>query len=167
MKRIVSKWLIAFISSMFFCSFALSATAQEQGNIVAVAKHTKNLTTFVKAIEAAGLVDTLQGTGSFTVFAPTNEAFAKLPKKQFKKLMHDKKMLTAVLTYHVVPSQVLAKDIQNGSIKTVEGQVLDIQKKDGHLWVNHVKVLKADIHASNGVIHEIDTVLLPADMTKK
>jgi uncharacterized surface protein with fasciclin (FAS1) repeats len=123
-------------------------------------------TTLVKAAQAAGLVETLKGKGPFTVFAPTNKAFAAVPKARLEALLKDKKALTAVLTYHVVPGKVTAADVVKlNSAKTVQGQNLRIVAKDGKVRVNDANVIKADIVCSNGVIHVVDTVLLP-DMAR-
>ncbi len=117
--------------------------------------------TLVKAIEAAELVDTLNGSGPFTVFAPTDEAFAKLPAGALDGLLKDKAKLKAVLTYHVVSGKVMAADVVKlKDAKTVNGQMVTIDAKDG-VKVNDARVVKTDIEASNGVIHVIDTVLMP------
>jgi uncharacterized surface protein with fasciclin (FAS1) repeats len=118
--------------------------------------------TLVTAVKAADLVDTLKGKGPFTVFAPTDEAFAKIPKEKLEALLKDKKALTAVLTYHVVPGKVMAADvIKLDSAKTVQGQSVNIVAKDGKVTINGAKVLKTDIVCGNGVIHVIDAVFLP------
>ena len=145
-------------------------------NIVQNAVNSKDHTTLVAAVKAAGLVDTLQSPGPFTVFAPTNEAFGKLPAGTVDTLLkpENKKTLTNVLTYHVVPGRLTAKDLMgkieagNGKamLKTVEGAELTFQMKDGKLWVIDAKgdtaqVTIRNVMQSNGVIHVIDTVLLP------
>jgi uncharacterized surface protein with fasciclin (FAS1) repeats len=145
-------------------------------NIVQNAVNSKDHTTLVAAVKAAGLVDTLQSPGPFTVFAPTNDAFAKLPAGTVDTLLkpENKKTLTNVLTYHVVPGRITAKDlvekIRDGNgkamLKTVEGDNLTIQEKDGKLWIWDAKggsaqVTIRNVMQSNGVIHVIDTVLLP------
>lgn len=117
--------------------------------------------TLVKAIQAAGLVDTLKGDGPFTVFAPTDEAFAKLPAGTLDALLKDKAKLQAVLTYHVVSGRVMAADVTGlKSAKTVQGQSLAIDSSKG-VKVGTASVVKTDIAASNGVIHVIDSVLIP------
>ena len=132
-----------------------------KADLVATAVAAGSFTTLVQALEAAGLVDTLRGEGPFTVFAPTDEAFAKIPKADLQALLADKEKLTAVLTYHVVSGKVLASDVVKlSSADTVGGQSLSIDASDG-VQVNDAKVVKADVLASNGVIHVIDTVLLP------
>jgi uncharacterized surface protein with fasciclin (FAS1) repeats len=145
-------------------------------NIVQNAVNSKDHTTLVAAVKAAGLVDTLQSAGPFTVFAPTNEAFGKLPAGTVDTLLkpENKKTLTNVLTYHVVPGRLTAKDLMEkvkagggkAMIKTVEGADLTLQEKDGKLWIWDAKGSSAQITIrnvmqSNGVIHVIDTVMLP------
>jgi uncharacterized surface protein with fasciclin (FAS1) repeats len=135
----------------------LSAMAQD---IVDTANKAGNFTTLVTAIKAAGLVDTLKSAGPFTVFAPTDEAFAKIPKATLDGLLADKAALTKVLTYHVIPGKVMAKDVKAGTVKTVQGQELTITTNKG-VMVNKSTVTATDINTSNGVIHVIDTVLMP------
>jgi uncharacterized surface protein with fasciclin (FAS1) repeats len=138
---------------------AMSAGAMAQ-DIVDVAIKAGSFKTLVTAVQAAGLVDTLKGPGPFTVFAPTDEAFAKVPKATLDALLKDKAALTKVLTYHVVPGKVMAADVKAGKVKTVQGQELTV-KTDGGVMVDSAKVTATDIAASNGVIHVIDTVMLP------
>ena len=136
---------------------AFGAVAQD---IVDVAAKAGNFNTLVTAVKAAGLVDTLKGPGPFTVFAPTDAAFAKVPKAKLDALLADKAALTKVLTYHVVPGKVMAADVKAGKVKTVEGQELTVTTKGG-VMVDNAKVVATDVAASNGVIHAIDTVLMP------
>ena len=136
---------------------ALSVMAQD---IVDTAVKAGNFTTLVAAVKAAGLVDTLKGPGPFTVFAPTDAAFAKVPKATLDALLADKAALTKVLTYHVVPGKVMAADVKAGKVKTVQGQELTITTTGG-VMVDNAKVVATDVAASNGVIHAIDTVLMP------
>jgi uncharacterized surface protein with fasciclin (FAS1) repeats len=120
--------------------------------------------TLVAAVKAAGLVDTLKGKGPFTVFAPTDEAFAKLPAGTLESLLkpENKSKLQSILTYHVVPGKVMAKDVVKlNSAKTAEGRSIAIKTMNGGVMVNNAHVTKTDIAASNGVIHVIDTVILP------
>lgn len=133
------------------------------GDIVAVASGAGSFNTLVAAVKAAGLVETLQGKGPFTVFAPTDEAFAKLPKGTVENLLkpENKDKLVAILTYHVVAGKVMAADVKTMKAKTVNGQSLDVQVGDGGVTVDKAKVIKTDVAASNGVIHVIDTVVLP------
>lgn len=129
-------------------------------DIVDTAVGAGNFKTLVTALQAAGLVDTLKGTGPFTVFAPTDAAFAKIPKAQLDALLADKAKLTAVLTYHVVPGAVMSKDVKAGMIKTVEGSALKVTTAGG-VKVDGANVTDVDIAADNGVIHVIDSVVLP------
>jgi uncharacterized surface protein with fasciclin (FAS1) repeats len=134
------------------------------GDIVAVATEAGSFETLLAAVRAAGLVETLQGPGPFTVFAPTDEAFAKLPAGTVESLLADPAALRAVLTYHVVPGRVMAADVlasNGGTPATVQGQTLTIRVVDGKVMVNDATVVAADVAASNGVIHVIDTVVLP------
>lgn len=140
--------------------------AAPKSDIVDTAVAAGSFKTLVAAVKAAGLVDTLKGEGPFTVFAPTDKAFAKLPAGTIKSLLkpENKQKLTEILTYHVVPGRVMSSDaakLANGtSVKTVSGKSVKVYNKRG-VRINKSKVTKADIEASNGVIHVIDTVLLP------
>lgn len=134
---------------------------EEPKTIVGTAVAAGQFKTLVKAIEAADLVGTLNGSGPFTVFAPTDDAFAKLPAGALDGLLKDRAKLKAVLTYHVVSGKVMAADVVKlKEAKTVNGQMVTIDTKDG-VKVNDAKVTKTDIEASNGVIHVIDMVLMP------
>ena len=117
--------------------------------------------TLVAALKAAGLVETLKSAGPFTVFAPNDAAFAKIPPEQLNALLADKKKLTAVLTYHVVPAKVMAAEVKSGPVKTVQGQSLKVEASAAGVKVDNARVIQADIVASNGVIHVIDAVLMP------
>ena len=139
---------------------SLSALAAQAKDIVETAVAAGSFKTLATALQAAGLVDTLKGKGPFTVFAPTDEAFAKIPKADLDALLKDKAKLTAVLTYHVVPGKVMAKDVKAGNVKTVQGSDITLATMGG-VTVNNAKVVSADVGASNGVIHVIDTVLMP------
>jgi len=133
-------------------------------DIVDTAVAAGSFTTLAKALTAAGLVDTLKGPGPYTVFAPTDAAFAKVDAATLAKLLANKDALTQVLTYHVVPGKVLAADITPGMVKTVEGSSVTLAVSGGKVMVDKATVTTADVMASNGVIHVIDTVLLPADL---
>lgn len=142
--------------------FADMHETAKKGDIVDTAVSAGSFNTLVQAVKAAGLVETLKGDGPFTVFAPTDEAFAKLPAGTLEALLQDKQKLTEVLTYHVVPGKVMAAEASRlKSAKTVAGPELRIDSSDG-VKVNDASVVKADIEASNGVIHVIDTVLIPS-----
>ncbi len=138
------------------------------GNIVQVAVANGSFKTLVAAVKAAGLADTLSGKGPFTVFAPTDDAFAKLPAGTVEFLLkpENKAALVKVLTYHVVSGKVLAKDIKSGSVlvPTVEGSSIKVTKTSKTVVIDGAKVIAADVKAKNGVIHVIDTVLLPPDL---
>ena len=133
-------------------------------DIVDTAVATGTFNTLVTAVKAAGLVDTLKGDGPFTVFAPTDEAFAKLPKAKLDALLQDKEGLRKILTYHVVAGKVSSDDvIKLKSAKTVEGQSIRIDSQDG-VKINNANVIMTDIMTTNGIIHVVDTVILPPDM---
>jgi len=136
---------------------ALSVQAKD---IVDTAVGAGTFKTLATALGSADLVPTLKGKGPFTVFAPTDEAFAKIPKADLDALLKDKKKLAAVLTYHVVPGKVMAANVKAGKVKTVQGSEITITTTGG-VMVNNAKVIKTDIVADNGVIHVIDTVLMP------
>jgi uncharacterized surface protein with fasciclin (FAS1) repeats len=141
-----------------------AAAAPAPKDIVDTAVAAGSFNTLAAALKAAGLVDTLKGAGPFTVFAPTDEAFAKLPAGTVESLLkpENKEKLIAVLTYHVVPAKALAADVKDGaSYKTVQGKELKATVKDGKVTIGGANVVKADVIASNGVIHVIDAVLLP------
>ncbi len=132
-------------------------------SIVAVASDSGQFTTLVSAIQAAGLVETLEGAGPFTVFAPTDAAFAKLPAGTVESLLkpENRAKLVAILTYHVVPGKVMAADVTTSKAKTVNGQELALEVKAGKVTVGGATVIATDVAAGNGVIHVIDTVVLP------
>ena len=134
----------------------------EAGDIVAVASGNADFSTLVAAIQAAGLVETLQGAGPFTVFAPTNAAFDALPEGLLAKLLlpENVEVLKAILTYHVVPGKVMSADVTAGDVATVEGSTIAITT-DGGVKVNGANVVSVDVAASNGVIHVIDQVIVP------
>jgi uncharacterized surface protein with fasciclin (FAS1) repeats len=140
------------------------AVRQDQKDIVDTAVGAGKFNTLVTAVKAAGLVETLKGEGPFTVFAPTDAAFAKVPKDKLDTLLKDKAALTGVLTYHVVPGKVMATEVVKlDSAKTVQGKSVKILAKDGKVTVNGVNVVSTDIVCRNGVIHVIDAVLMPPE----
>ena len=145
------------IVSALVLGFSLSAQAKD---IVDTAVAAGSFKTLATALTAAGLIDTLKGKGPFTVFAPTDEAFAKVPKADLDALLKDKAKLTAVLTYHVVPGKVMAADVKAGKVKTVQGSDLTVSTMGG-VKVDAANVIKTDIVADNGVIHVIDSVVMP------
>jgi uncharacterized surface protein with fasciclin (FAS1) repeats len=142
-------------------ALALITSVASAADIVETAVSAGQFNTLVTALQEADLVDTLKGDGPFTVFAPTDAAFAKLPAGALDELVKDKKKLAAVLTYHVVPGKVMAAQVKPGDVKTVQGQSLNVSTQGGSVMVDNAKVTKTDITASNGVIHVIDTVILP------
>ncbi len=145
-----------------FAGSLMAAPATQDETIVDIAVANGNFTTLVAAVQAAGLVETLSGDGPFTVFAPTDEAFAKLPEGTVEALLQDKEKLAAILTYHVVAGKVMASDVVNlSSATTVNGQDVEIKVWDGKVMIDGATVTATDIEASNGVIHVIDTVILP------
>jgi uncharacterized surface protein with fasciclin (FAS1) repeats len=147
-----------FISAVAV-TFCLVSAANAK-DIVDTAVSAGNFNTLAAALQAANLVDTLKGSGPFTVFAPTDAAFAKIPKQDLDALLADKAKLAAVLTYHVVPGKVMSKDVKAGMVKTVEGSSLTVSTMGG-VKVDNANVTAVDIVADNGVIHVIDTVVLP------
>jgi uncharacterized surface protein with fasciclin (FAS1) repeats len=179
---------IALLSAAAFAALALTATvaapihAEEKTvmvggaamfpskNIIQNAVNSKDHTTLVAAVKAAGLVETLEGKGPFTVFAPTNAAFGKLPAGTVDTLVkpENKATLTKILTYHVVPGKLAASDLKDGmKLKTAEGEQLGVKHQDGKVWIIDAKggssmVTISNVNQSNGVIHVIDTVLMPA-----
>lgn len=139
-----------------------AADHQEKKDIVDTAVAAGSFKTLATALQAAGLIETLKGEGPFTVFAPTDEAFAKLPAGTVEALLKDKEKLTQILLYHVVSGNVLAKDVVKlKSAKTVQGSSVKINVKGGKVMVDNANVVKTDVAASNGVIHVIDSVILP------
>jgi len=179
---------IALLSAAAFAALAFTATvtaplhAEEKTvmvggaamfpskNIIQNAVNSKDHTTLVAAVKAAGLVETLEGKGPFTVFAPTNAAFGKLPAGTVDSLVkpENKATLTKILTYHVVPGQLAASDLKDGmTLKTAEGEQLSVKHQDGKVWIIDAKggssmVTISNVNQSNGVIHVVDTVLMPA-----
>ena len=148
------------------CSSSKSASAStcsSSKDIVALAAGAEDFKTLVSAVKAAGLVDTLQGKGPFTVFAPTDKAFAKLPAGTVAELLkpENREKLAAILKYHVVPGKVLAADVKTMQAKTAQGQSLNLKVTDEGVMVDNAKVIKTDLIAENGVIHVIDTVIMP------
>ena len=142
---------------------ASAATCTSGKDIVAVAAGAENFKTLGAAVKAAGLVETLQGEGPFTVFAPTDEAFAKLPAGTVENLLkpENREQLASILKYHVIPGKVLAADVKTMEAKTAQGQSLNLKVSDEGVMVDNAKVVKTDLLAQNGVIHVIDSVILP------
>jgi uncharacterized surface protein with fasciclin (FAS1) repeats len=153
MKKAIEKALV-------ITALAFGASAAQAKDIVDTAVAAGDFKTLAVALEKAGLVETLKGKGPFTVFAPTDAAFAKVPKADLDALLADKEKLAAVLTYHVVPGNVMAKDVKAGKVKTVQGSELTVSTQGG-VKVDGANVVTTDIVAENGVIHVIDSVVLP------
>ncbi len=144
----------------------MGSEAPAAEDIVAIASANEDFSTLVAAVSAAGLVETLQGEGPFTVFAPTNAAFDALPAGLVDKLLmpENKDVLVKILTYHVVSGAIMAADVTAGDVASVEGGMIAVTTNDGGVQVNGASVVSADIVASNGVIHVIDAVILPPDV---
>lgn len=154
------------IMSVAIAAMALTAVANQK-DIVDTAVSAGQFKTLVSLVKAADLVDTLKGDGPFTVLAPTDKAFAKLPKSLVKKLTGDKALLQKVLTYHVIPGKVLSTDLKSHMrAETVQGENVVVRINGKNVMFNKSKVVAADIVTSNGVIHAIDTVLLPPSLSK-
>ena len=153
--------LLTLLASFLLCS-GLVANASTK-TVIDLAAGSPDHTTLVAAVKAAGLVETLSGPGPFTIFAPTNAAFAKLPAGTVESLLlpENKAKLVAILTYHVVPAKVMAADVKSGEALTVNGKTLMLKANGKGVMVNDAKVIAADLVGSNGVIHVVDTVLLP------
>lgn len=159
-----SKIMAAAVLGLALGALPAARARAETGDIVDTAVAAGQFKTLAAALQAAGLVDTLKGPGPFTVFAPTDEAFAKLPAGTVEALLKDIPKLTSILTYHVVPGKVMAADVVRlHSAKTVNGRSVRIAVKDGKVIVDEANVVKADIACSNGVIHVIDAVILPVN----
>jgi len=181
-KRIALLSAVAFSALAFTATITAPASAEEKTvmvggaamfpskNIVQNAVNSKDHTTLVAAVKAAGLVETLESKGPFTVFAPTNTAFGKLPAGTVETLVkpENKATLTKILTYHVVPGKLAASDLKDGmKLKTAEGEQLSVKLQDGKVWIVDAKggtsmVTISNVNQSNGVIHVVDTVLMPA-----
>jgi uncharacterized surface protein with fasciclin (FAS1) repeats len=159
-KRLLWALPVALLATAFIGYSAMSQKAEK--DIVDTAIAAGQFKTLVKLVQEADLVDALRGKGPFTVFAPTDEAFAKLPKKQVDALLKDKEALRQVLLYHVVQGKVMASDVTKmRSAKTLQGQNINIRVRNNVVRINDAKVVKADIVCTNGVIHVIDKVILP------
>jgi uncharacterized surface protein with fasciclin (FAS1) repeats len=162
MKTMRKMIALAGALALAFTLAPLAHGDHHEKDIVDTAVDAGQFTTLATALQAAGLVETLKGDGPFTVFAPTDAAFAKIPPADLQAILADKEMLTKILTYHVVAGKVTAEEVVKlTSATTVEGQSVTIDASNG-VKINNANVVKADVMASNGVIHVIDTVLLPS-----
>ena len=162
MKKTSVLTLLSVVASLFFAA-STQANDKQEKNIVQIAAGAGQFNTLVAAVKAAGLVDTLEGTGPFTVFAPTDAAFARLPKGTVESLLkpENKDKLTAILTYHVLSGAVPSTAVKTMDAKTVNGKSVSLKVSASGVTVDNATVVKADIMASNGVIHVIDNVILP------
>ena len=160
MTRFNSKF--ALVAALLVAGSAV-ASASGSSTVLDVAKEKGNFTTLAKAIEVAGLQSALTAQGPVTIFAPTDEAFAKLPPAQLEALLRpeNKDQLAAILTYHVVPAKVMAADVKTGEAPSVNGKKLALKADKTGVTVNGAKVVAADLVGSNGVVHVVDTVILP------
>lgn len=168
MKKLMSIFLMATL--IVVTSFANDhekkpkPVVNADKDIVDLAAGTEFLSTLVAAVKAGGLVDVLKGDGPFTVFAPTNEAFSKLPEGTLESLLkpENKAQLVKILTYHVIPGSIKSSDLKNGmEVETVQGQKVKVMLAGGKAMINNATVTAADIEATNGMVHVIDTVILP------
>jgi uncharacterized surface protein with fasciclin (FAS1) repeats len=151
----MKRFVYTIATAIAFSSMTFAA------DIVDTAVSAGNFTTLVKLVQSAGLVDTLKSAGPFTVFAPTDEAFAKVPAATLEALGKDPAKLKKVLTYHVVSGEVMSSDVKSGPVNTVAGVPAKVTAKNGKVMIDQANVIKADIVTSNGVIHVIDSVILP------
>jgi uncharacterized surface protein with fasciclin (FAS1) repeats len=161
--------ITVFLASLFMLAFthktATEASIDHHNKIVSIAQDTDQLSTLVTAVKAAELVETLNGEGPFTVFAPTNQAFANLPDGTLDMLLmeENKSQLQSILTYHVVSGKIMASDLEDGQmVATVQGNKIKVSLGEGAM-INGANVVKADVEASNGVVHVIDKVIMPSD----
>ncbi len=157
--------LLLLVAALALLALAVGPTLAQDQTIVEIAAGNPDFSTLVAAVEAAGLVETLSGEGPFTVFAPTNAAFEKLGQETIDAVLADQEMLTSILTYHVVPGRVFVGQVSaSESLTTVQGAAIEVTRTDGRLTLNgEVGFVASDIVASNGIIHVIDTVLLPPE----
>ena len=158
----MKSYLTIAIASLSLAGFTQAADTAKQ-DVVDIAASLPDFSTLVAAVKAAGLVETLKGEGPFTVFAPTNAAFAALPAGTVESLLlpENKAKLVAILTYHVVGAKVMAADVKPGMVKTLNGQSFEVTVVDGKVKVDGATVVKTDVTGTNGVIHIIDQVILP------
>jgi uncharacterized surface protein with fasciclin (FAS1) repeats len=157
MKKLFIRITVAFLLSST-ASWALAADIVEAAAEAGVFKN------FVAALKTSGFIETLKNSGPYTVFAPSDEAFAKLPADTWKQLAKDKTKLTQVLAYHVIPGNVMVAEVKPGNVKTVEGSMIHLTSDNGQVTVNSAKITQSDVVADNGVIHAIDTVIFPAGL---
>jgi len=169
----LSTLLTMMLTSVVLLAFTAKPTMQDDADhhnkIVSIAQDTEQLSTLVSAVKAADLVETLNGEGPFTVFAPTNQAFGNLSDGTLDMLLQaeNKEQLQSILTYHVVPGKIMSSDLKDGQmVETVQGNKIKVSLSDGAM-INGASVVKADVEASNGVVHIIDAVIMPSDNEEK
>jgi uncharacterized surface protein with fasciclin (FAS1) repeats len=153
------KWLLA--AACMFGALAGCATAPQPTTVAATTAAKPELSTLNKLVKDAGLADTLNGAGPYTVFAPTDDAFKAVPAKTMQELATDRELLKSVLTYHVVATKVVSGEVKNGPAKTLQGGNITLSKSGSFVTVEDAVVTQADVAASNGVVHVIDRVLIP------
>ena len=161
-----SRWILTgalTVALMISGALSFAGSKPASQDIVDTAVAAGSFNTLVAAVQAAGLVDALKGDGPLTVFAPTDEAFAKLPEGTVETLLkpENKDTLIAVLTYHVVSGEILSTEAKPGEVMTLQGSTLEVSQKNGQIMIDQARVVSADIQTSNGVIHVIDEVILP------
>jgi len=163
MKTIAKKLLAATAVTALLAFSAQADHHKSDKSVVEIAASLDDFSTLVAAVKAAGLAETLSGEGPFTIFAPTNEAFAALPEGTVEMLLkpENKEKLVSILTYHVVPAKVMAADVAAGEVPTVNGDTITVSVKDGTVMVDKATVVKTDVVGKNGVIHVIDAVIMP------
>lgn len=154
----MKKMLIALLA---LAALANGSMAAFGADIIATATADGSFKTFLTTVRAAGLSDTLKNAGPFTVFAPTDQAFSKLPRGTLDALLKDKVRLAQILTYHILPGKTLVTELKPGKVKTVQGDLLTLTSDNGKVTVNGANLIQSDINADNGVIHAIDAVLMP------
>jgi uncharacterized surface protein with fasciclin (FAS1) repeats len=158
-QELVMRYLmIKVVVTVFFCGGTIPVTAAD---ILSTADSDGSFKVFVAAVKTAGFAETLKSAGPFTVFAPTDSAFAKLPAGTWDALLKDKVKLSQLLAYHVIPGKVLVTAVKPGKVKTTQGEELTLTSDNGKVTVNNANIIQSDVIADNGVIHAIDTVVLP------
>lgn len=150
-----------FTRTMAVFMLSASATSASASDIVDTAATAGNFKKFVIAVKAAGFTASLKSSGPYTVFAPSDEAFAKLSDGEWDALIKDRTRLAQVLAYHVVPGKIMVADVKPGKVQTIQGESLTLKSDNGKIQVNDANVTESDINADNGVIHVIDTVVIP------
>lgn len=161
-----SNLFLLLLITLFFSAGSIAISAPPK-DVMTTAKAEKNLSTFILFLKTANLTERLNTKGPYTIFAPTNEAFTKIPKQTLMQLLQNKKQLTQLLTYHIIPAYAPIKDMQNGLVATMSGQNIEIKKNGEQLTINNSNIIRSDLVARNGVIHEIDSLLMPPPATEE